>query len=129
LLCELILTRSKLQRGEGELEEFDPEIGSRRGRMSSPKGEATTSSIPSKEEFLKSFMRIQMMVEELYQDRKKGEQSGPYNTKGKKEEGDEEPPKTPPNSPSLPDGSIPSPFEKHKTKVDPNLKIILFQKK
>jgi hypothetical protein len=34
-----MLTRSKIQRGEGELEEFDLEIGSRRGRMSSPKGE------------------------------------------------------------------------------------------
>jgi hypothetical protein len=34
-----MLTRSRFQRGEGELEEFDPEIGSRRGMMSSPKGE------------------------------------------------------------------------------------------
>jgi hypothetical protein len=63
-----MLTRSKLQHGEGELEEFDPEIGSRRGRMSSPKGEATVSSIPSEEEFLKAFTRMQTMVEELYQD-------------------------------------------------------------
>jgi hypothetical protein len=46
-----MLTRSKLQHGEGELEEFDLEIGSRKGRMYSPKGEATTSSIPSEEEF------------------------------------------------------------------------------
>jgi hypothetical protein len=36
--------------------------------MSSPKGEATTSSIPSEEEFLKDFMRMQTMVEELYRD-------------------------------------------------------------
>jgi hypothetical protein len=42
-----MLTRFKLQCGEGELEEFDPKIGSRRGRMSSPKGEEAASSIPS----------------------------------------------------------------------------------
>ena len=72
-----MLTRSKLQHGEGELEEFDPEIGSRKGRMSSLKGEEAASSIPSEGEFLKSFMRMQTMVEELYQYRKKGEQGGP----------------------------------------------------
>ena len=107
-----MLTRSKLQRGEGELEEFDPQIGSRRGRMSSPKGEEAASSIPSEGEFLKSFMRMQTMVQELYQDRKKGEQGGPSHTEDKKKGGDEDPPKTPPTSPSLFDGSIPSPFEK-----------------
>ena len=80
-----MLTRSKLQRGEGELEKFDPEIGSRRGRMSSPKEEAAASSISYAEEFLKGFMRMQMMVEELYQDWKKREQGGPSNTEGKKE--------------------------------------------
>ena len=75
-----MLTRSKLQRGEGELEEFDPKIGSRRGRMASPKGEEATSPIPSKGEFIQSFMRMQTMVEELYQDRKRGEQGGPSHT-------------------------------------------------
>jgi hypothetical protein len=109
-----MLTRSKLQHGEGELEEFDPEIGSRRGRMSSPKGEEEASSVPSEGEFLKDFMRMQTMVEELYQDRKKGEQGGQSHTEDKKKGGDEEPPKTPPNSPSLLDGSIPSPFVKLK---------------
>jgi hypothetical protein len=63
-----MLTRSKFQRGEGELEELDPKIGSRRGRMSSLKGEETNSSIPLEGEFLKDFMRMQMMVEEFYQD-------------------------------------------------------------
>ena len=42
-----MLTRYRLQCGEGEFEEFDPDIGSRRGKMSSPKGEAAASSIPS----------------------------------------------------------------------------------
>ena len=68
-----MLTTSRLQRGEGELEEFDPEIGSRRGKTSSPKGEGVASSIPSEGEFLKAFMRMQTMVEELYQYRKKCE--------------------------------------------------------
>ena len=61
-----MLTKSRIQRGEGELEEFDLEIGSVREKMSSPKGEETTSSIPSKGEFLKAFMRMQMMVRDLY---------------------------------------------------------------
>ena len=111
-----MLTRSRLQHGEGELEEFDPEISSRRGKMSSPKGEEATSSILSEGEFLKDFMRMQMMVEELYQDHKRGERGGPYHVEGKKEAGDEEPPKTPPYSPSYLDGSLHSPFEKKKTK-------------
>ena len=78
-----MLTRSILQCGEGELEEFDPEISSRRGRMDSPKGEDGVSSIPYEGEFLKAFMRMQPMVEELYQDRQKGEQGVPYHTEGK----------------------------------------------
>ena len=111
-----MLTRSMLQRGEGELEDFDPEIGSRRGKMASPKGEEGTSSISFEGEFLKAFMRMQTMVEELYQDRKRGEQGGPSHTKGKKEGGCEEPPKTPPSSLSYLDGSLHSLFEKKKRK-------------
>ena len=112
-----MLIRSKLQHGEGELEESDPEIGSRRGKMDSPKGEAATFSIPSKGEFLKAFMRMQTMADEIYQDRKRGEQGGPSHVEGKKEGGDEEYPKTPPPSPSYLDGSLHSPFEK-KRKLD-----------
>ena len=41
-----MLTRSRLQRGEGELEQFDLEIGSR-GRMASPKGDDGASLIPT----------------------------------------------------------------------------------
>jgi hypothetical protein len=57
---------------------------------------------------------MQMMVEELYQDRKKGEQGRSSHTEDKKEGGGEESPKTPPTSSSLLDGSIPSPFGKKK---------------
>ena len=46
-----MLRRSRLQCGEGELVEFDPEIGSRRGKTSSPKGEEVGSSIPSEGDF------------------------------------------------------------------------------
>ena len=63
-----MLTRSGLQHGEGEFEDFYPEIGSRRGKMASPKGEEATSSILSNGEFLKAFMRMKTMVEEIYQD-------------------------------------------------------------
>ena len=60
--------------------------------MSSPKGEEATSSIPYEGEFLKYFMRMQTMVEDLYQDQKKGERGVPSHAKGKKEGGGEEPP-------------------------------------
>ena len=81
----LMLTRFRLLRGEEELEQFDPEFGSRRGRMASPKGEDGASSTPYEGEFLKAFMRKQTMVEELYQDWKRDEQSNPSHTEGKKE--------------------------------------------
>ena len=84
--------------------------------MASPKGEDGASSIPSEGEFLKYFPRMQTMVEELYHDRKRGEHGGPSLTEGKKEGGGEDPPKTPPSSPSYLDGSLPSPFEKKKSK-------------
>ena len=77
------------------------------------KGEDGASSIPYEGEFLKYFMRMKTMVEELYQDRKRGEHGGPSHAEGKKG-GGEEPPKTPPSSPSYLDGSLHSPFEKKK---------------
>jgi len=89
--------------------------------MSSPKGEEATSSIPYEGEFLKTFMRMKMMVEELYQDWKKGEWEGQSHAEVKKEGGGEEPPKTPPSSPSYLDGSLHSPFEKQKGKIDFNV--------
>ena len=119
-----MLTRSRLRCGKGELEEFDSEIGSRRGRMVSPKGEDVASSIPYEGENLKAFMRMQTMVEELYQDQKKGEQGGPYHTEGKREGGGEDPPKTPLSSPSFLNGSLHSPFEKQRKfdeKIDFNM--------
>ena len=89
--------------------------------MSSPKGEEAASSIPFEGEFSKAFMRMQTMVEELYQDQKRGEQGGPTHTEGKKEGGGEEPPKTPSSSPSYLDGSLHSPFEKKKGNIEFNV--------
>ena len=57
---------------------------------------------------------MQTMVEDIYQDQKKGEQGGPYHTEGKREGGGEDPPKTPLSSPSFLDGYLPSPFETQK---------------
>ena len=56
------------------------------------------------------------MVNELYQDWKKGEQGGPSHAEGKKG-GGEEPPKTPPSSLSYLDGSLHSLFEKQKANL------------
>ena len=119
-----MLTRSRIRWGEGEIEEFDLEIGSRIGRMASPKWEYGASSIPSEGEFLKAFMRMQTKVEELFQDRKKGEQYGPFDTKGKLEGGSEDLPKTPPSPPSFLDGSLHSQFKKQNKfdeKIDFNI--------
>ena len=63
---------------------------------------------------------MQTMVEEHYQDQKKGEQGGPTHTEGKGEGGGEDRPKIPLSSPSFLDGSLHSPFEK-KNKSDGNL--------
>ena len=116
-----MLTTSRLQRGEGELEEFDPKIGSRRGRMASTKGEDGASSIPYEGEFLKDFMRMKTIVEEIYRYQKKGKQGVPSHAEGKQEGGGEEPPKTPLSSPSYLDGSLHSPFEKKKGKNEFNV--------
>ena len=78
-------------------------------------------------------MRMKMMVEELYQDRKRSETGGPSHVEGKKEVGGEEPPKSPPSSPTYvySSSSLHSPFGKQKGKIDlnvPQLKLdIMFE--
>ena len=106
--------RSRIQHDEGELEEFDPEIGSRRGRMVSPKGEDGASSIPYEGEFLKDYMRMQTMVEDLYQDQKKGKKGGPSNIEGKGEGDGKDPYKSPPSLPYFLDGYFHYPTGKKK---------------
>ena len=56
---------------------------------------------------------MQTMVEELYQDRKKGERGGPSHADGSLS--------SPSSSLSCLDGSLPSPFEKQKAKIDFNV--------
>ena len=88
--------------------------------MASHKGEEANSSIPYEGQFLKSFMRMQTIVEDIYQYQKKGEQGGPSHVEGKKG-GGEEPPKIPASFPSYLDGSLHSPFENKKGTIDFNV--------
>ena len=121
-----MLTRSKLKQGEGKLEKFHLEIGSRRGKMASPTKEEGVSSFPNEGEFIKAFMKMQAMVEELYQDRRKGEHGSSSKDKGKAQGGGKDPPPSPPSSPSSHDGSHSSLDKQKKTvgKIDmPQLKL------
>jgi len=63
-----MLTRSKLKLGKGELVEANPEIGRAypRRRM------AKQISMESESQFMDSFMAMRAMVEEMYQEFKKG---------------------------------------------------------
>ena len=70
-----MLTRSRLNLGEGELIERDLEIGSRRTfsrTMSSPRGEEGHTKwgkpVISESEFLEAFMRMKAMMEILLDD-------------------------------------------------------------
>ena len=72
-----MLTRSKLNIGEGELVEGDPEIGSRRTfsrTVSSPQGEEEGHTerekpVISETEFLEDFMSMKAMMEILLNER------------------------------------------------------------
>jgi hypothetical protein len=108
-----MLTRSRLKRGEGELIEGDPEIGSRRAflreRMSSPRGEeehvGREKPVISETEFLEAFISMKSMMELLLEERaerkrKEGEGSSrdEEKQKGKGVGGDGDPPETNPFS-------------------------------
>ena len=59
-----MLTRSKIKRGEGKLEEIDPEIGSRKSdqrKAMDPHG--GEGNIETEDEFEKTFYELKMMVE------------------------------------------------------------------
>ena len=74
-----MLTRFRLKRGEGELIEGDPEIGSRRTfsrTMSSPRGEEEGHTEREKPiileaEFLEAFMSMKAMIEILLDEQAK----------------------------------------------------------
>jgi hypothetical protein len=91
-----MLTRSKLKRGEGSLEEYNLEIGTRctfqQQAMELEKEENLTEY---KRSFQQDFFDMKSMVEELYREqRKNGE--GPSQVKNKEFSGD-----PPPNPPLL----------------------------
>jgi hypothetical protein len=100
-----MITREKLNRGEGELVEENPEIGSRKRTSQSEKMASKEGLSHNKIGFQKSFFPMLEMVKVLYDDyleRKRpilGESS-----KSKSEEG-EDPPKPPPSPPSSPSTS------------------------
>jgi len=82
-----MITRSKLQRGEGTLEEANPAIGQvfQRQEMASPRS-LREHPFGFEEAFFQAFMKMQSMVEEMYKDRKKAkEKSGPSGTTTKVE--------------------------------------------
>ena len=93
-----MLTRSRLKRGEGELVEEDPEIGSRKTfsrTMSSPQGEdeghtEQEKPVISESEFLEAFMSMKAMMEILLDEqaerKKKEEGSSSKDAEVKKEE-------------------------------------------
>ena len=107
-----MLTRSRLNLGEGELVEGDPDIGFRRTfsrTMSSPRGEEEGHTerekpVMSETEFLEAFMSMKSMMELLLKERaerkKKEEGSSSRDAEVKSEEkgkgvgGDGDPPNT-----------------------------------
>ena len=107
-----MLTMSRLKRGEGELVEGDPEVGSKRAfsrTMSSPRGEEEghterEKTVISKTEFVEDFMSMKAMLEILLNERaeRKKKEEG-YSSrdaevkpeeKGKGVGGDGDPPNT-----------------------------------
>ena len=87
-----MLTRSRLLSGEGELEEFDSEIGKRKASqkpsmedhvLGDPRGED--------EKFKLMFLNMQRMLEELYNEKKKRDETSsskdPRDSKDKKGKG------------------------------------------
>ena len=106
----LMLNRSRLLSGEGELEEFDSEIGKRKTSRK-PSMEDPIGGDPKNEDeqFKLMFFNMQRMLEELYNEKKKrDETSSSKDSKDSKESKDKkgkgvdhgkEPPE-PPSSPS-----------------------------
>jgi len=106
-----MLTRAKHKCGEGKLESYNPDIGSRsftlREEMDSPR---KIGPFESEDDFFNAFNQMKQMVEELYSERAlwKGECFGQV----KKE--DDIPPSPPPSrTPSSPTSTGPYPSTSH----------------
>jgi hypothetical protein len=101
-----MITREKLSRGEGELVEGDPEIGSRKRTSQSEKMASEEGLSQNEREFQRTFFAMSEMVKVLYDDYLEWKRpvQGESSKQAKSEEG-EDPPKTPPSPPSSPSSS------------------------
>lgn len=100
-----MLTRSKSQRGEGILEQIDPDIGKRRVvqklTMSGPNAGENTKTKMSEEQFQQAFLTMQQILGELYEDKKARDvASSSKASKKDKGKGKDDKPPSPPSSPS-----------------------------
>jgi hypothetical protein len=100
-----MITREKLSRGEGELVEGYPEIGSRK-RTSQSEKMASEGLSQNEREFQRTFFAMLEMVKLLYDDylEQKRPVQGESSKQSKSEEG-EDTPKSPPSPPSSPSSS------------------------
>jgi hypothetical protein len=128
-----MITREKLSRGEGELVEGDPEIGSRK-RTSQSEKMASEGLSQSEREFQKAFLAMSEIVKVLYDDylEQKRLVQGESSKQDKREEG-EDPPKTPPSPPSSPSSSSSkssnSTARKHSHKHKPDMPLLKLEVK
>ena len=103
-----MLTRSRLNQGEGDLEEYNPEIGKQRSNPPSQMEDKGGGQGLEDRSIQKTLQNLQTMVEVLLREREeKMQRCAARKDKGKKKGADSDPPKTPPSSPSSP--SSPSP--------------------
>jgi hypothetical protein len=100
-----MITRERMNHGEGELVEENHEIGSRKRTSQSENMESEEGISHEEKEFRKTFFAMSDMVKVLYDDYldRKRPNLGEY-SKVKSEEG-EDPPQTPPSPPSSPSTS------------------------
>jgi hypothetical protein len=100
-----MLTREKLQRGEGELVAENPLIGLRKRASHSEKMASEEGISQDEKEFWKTFLAMSEMVKVLYEDflERKRPVLGDF-SKGKSEE-EEDHPQIPPSPPSTPPSS------------------------
>jgi hypothetical protein len=100
-----MLTREKLQHGEGDLVAENPLIGLRKRASHSEKMASEEGLSQDEKEFRKTFLAMSKMVKVLYEDylERKIPNLG-ESSKGKSEE-EEDPPQIPPSPPSSPPSS------------------------
>jgi hypothetical protein len=116
-----MLTREKLQRGEGELVAENPLIGLRR-RASFKEKMASEEGIPQDEkEFRKTFFAMSEMVQVLYEDYLERKRPVLGNSSKGKSEEEEDQPQIPPSPPSTPPSSLSSPSSSSKSSEKKNM--------